>query len=255
MSPLILTLLVGLFILGGIIIGLFTTKNKSFVDFSIGGAFGVIISLVIFELIPHAYHHIGLSSNLRTILLLIIVAAIGFFIMNMLDKFIPHHEHEEKHQHHHKDDKCHDEHLGHIGILATVALFIHNIIEGMTLYATASSSMNTGYLLCLGIGLHNIPIGIVVANTVKNKRKSIISAIILVLSSFLGGLMMLLIDPVSEFIIGVLLALTTGMMLYLTIVELFPQIKHSKHKLSAILGVLLGFILLIISFQLGGHHH
>ena len=40
MNPLLLTLLVGLFILGGVLIGNYTTHSKKFVSFSIGGAFG-----------------------------------------------------------------------------------------------------------------------------------------------------------------------------------------------------------------------
>ena len=129
MSPLFLTLLVGLFILGGTVIGVYTTNNKKFVEFSIGGAFGVVISLIVLELVPEAYEHLKLSTNWRTVAMLIITIAIGFLIMNILDKFIPHHEHESKHEHRHKDDKCHDEHLGHVGILATLALLLHNFFQ------------------------------------------------------------------------------------------------------------------------------
>ena len=252
MNPLLLTLLVGLFILGGTLIGMYTTHNKKFVDFSIGGAFGVIIALIILELVPEAYNHLNLSSNWRTIALMIIISAIGFLGMNI---FIPHHEHESEHGHKHKDDTCHNEHLGHVGILATLALFLHNIIEGMTLYATSTASISAGYLLCVGIGLHNIPIGIVVANTMKNKRNSLIATIILVLSSFVGGIIMSLISPVSEFIIGILISLTIGMMIYLCIIELLSQIIHSNNKKMTILGIIIGLILIFISISVGGHHH
>lgn len=255
MSPLLLTLLVGLFILGGVLIGNYTTQSKKFVSFSIGGAFGVILAIMFAELIPEAYHHLELSEEWRKIVMLIITIAIGFLVMCILDTFIPHHEHESKHEHKHKDDTCHNEHLGHVGVLATVALFLHNIIEGMTLYATASASMSAGYLLCVGIGLHNIPLGIVVSNTLKDKKKSIIAAIILLLSSFVGGLLMLLISPINELIIGILIALTIGMMLYLCFIELLGQIIHSANKKTSIVGIVIGIIVIIISMMLGGHHH
>lgn len=255
MNPLLLTLLVGLFIIGGTLIGIYTTKNKNFVEFSIGGAFGVIAALIILELIPEAYEHLNLSSNLRTILMLIITVAIGFLLMNILDTFIPHHDHESKHSHKHKDDTCHNEHLGHVGVLATVSLFLHNLIEGMTLFATATASMNAGYLLCIGIGLHNIPMGIVIANTMNDKKKSLIASLILVLSSFVGGILMSLISPVNEFIIGILISLTIGMMIYLCVMELLSQITHSTNKKVSILGIVLGLILIILSVTLGGHHH
>ena len=255
MNPLLLTLLVGLFILGGVLIGNYTTHSKKFVSFSIGGAFGVIIAIMIAELIPEAYHHLELSENWRTIAMLVITTAIGFLVMNILDTFVPHHEHESKHEHKHKDDKCHNEHLGHVGVLATVALFLHNIIEGMTLYATASASISAGYLLCVGIGLHNIPLGIVVSNTLKNKKKSIIAAIVLVLSSFIGGILMALISPINEFLIGILISLTIGMMIYLCFMELLGQIIHSENKKTSIAGIIIGILVIVISIVLGGHHH
>lgn len=255
MNPLLLTLLVGLFILGGTVIGMYTTHNKKFVDFSIGGALGVIVALLILELVPEAYEHLGLSSTWRNVAMLIITTAIGFLVMNILDSFIPHHEHEEKHHHKHKDDTCHNEHLSHVGALATISLFLHNIIEGMTLFATSTASMSAGYLLCVGIGLHNIPMGIMIANTMKSKRKSIIAAIFLALSSFIGGFIMNAISPVNEFIIGILISLTIGMMIYLCIIELLSQIIHSKNKKISILGIVLGLILIFISISLGGHHH
>lgn len=255
MNPLLLTLLVGIFILGGTLIGMYTTHNKKFVDFSIGGAFGVIIALIILELVPEAYEHLGLSETWRNIAMLLITIVIGFLAMNILDNFIPHHEHEDKHSHKHKDDTCHNEHLGHVGVLATVSLFLHNIIEGMTLFATATASMSAGYLLCVGIGLHNIPMGIMVANTMKSKKNSLIAAIALVLASLAGGIIMGMISPVNEFIIGILISLTIGMMIYLCFVELLSQIVHSKNKKTAVSGIILGLILIIVSISFGGHHH
>ena len=246
---------VGIFIIIGALIGMYTTHNKKFVEFSIGGAFGVIVALIALELIPEAYNHLGLNTNIKTIILLFAVSAIGFLTMFILDKFIPHHKHESEHKHKHKDDTCHNEHLGHVGVLATLALFLHNIIEGMTLYATAVASIDAGYLLCVGIGLHNIPMGIVIANTMKDKKKAILSAVILVLSSFVGGIIMSLVSPVSEFIIGILISLTVGMMVYLSIMELLNQITHSNNKRSSILGIILGLVLIIVSITLGGHHH
>ena len=255
MNPLILTLLVGIFILIGTVIGIYTTNNKKFVDFSIGGAFGVIIALLLLELVPEAYEHLSLSSNFRTILMLVITVAIGFLLMNILDSFIPHHEHESSHEHKHKDDKCHDEHLSHVGVLATAALLLHNFIEGMTLYATATASMSTGYLLCVGIGLHNIPMGIVVANTMKGKKKSYIASILLILASFIGGLIMSVLSPVNEFIIGILISLTIGMMIYLCFIELLNQIMHSTNRKASIIGIIIGLLIIVFSITLGGHHH
>ena len=255
MNPLMLTLLVGIFILFGTLIGIYTTNKHKFVDFSIGGAFGVIVSLIVMELIPEAYEHLEFSSNVRTVIMLIIMSAVGFMLMQILDKFVPYHEHEDEHHHQHTDDTCHNEHLGHVGVLATTALFIHNLIEGMTLYATALSSIHAGYLLCVGIGLHNIPMGIVVANMLKDKKKSLIATFILIFSTFVGGIIMSVVSPLNDFVIGILIALTLGMLIYLVTMELFGQMRHSKDKVMTIIGVVVGLLIIFLSVTLGGHHH
>ena len=113
---LLLTLLVGLFILLGSFIGLNYKDNKRFTDFSISLAFGVIVSLIIYEIIPETYHILNEElSVLKSILCIIILALIGIFILKILDSFIPHHEHEAHHEHIHKTEDCHNEHLYHFG--------------------------------------------------------------------------------------------------------------------------------------------
>ena len=58
MKVLLLTLLVGLFILLGIVLGSYLKKHKKFIDVSIGLAFGVMTILLLKEILPHAYLHL-----------------------------------------------------------------------------------------------------------------------------------------------------------------------------------------------------
>lgn len=252
MNPLLLTLIVGLFILGGTLLGFYSKDNKKIINLSIGVAFGVIGALLCMELIPEAYEHLHVSESWRAIVIMITTALIGILIMNILDNFVPHHEHESHHEHKHKDDTCHQEHLIHIGILATIALVIHNIIEGMTLYATAMETMSAGYLLCVGIGLHNIPLGILIAGTLRTKKQTIITSLFLSLSTFVGGLILYFISSmITDFIVGLFIALTIGMLIYIALIELLGQMIHAENKKVTILGVIIGIGLFIISFLLG----
>lgn len=252
MNPLLLTLLVGFFILGGTLLGFCTKNNKKIINLSIGIAFGVMIALMILELIPEAYENLKVNASWRAIVILITTALIGVLIMNILDNFVPHHEHESHHKHTHKDDTCHNEHLSHIGILATIALVIHNIIEGMTLFVTATSSMSAGYLLCVGIGLHNIPLGLLIAGTLRTKKQTVITSLLLTLSTFVGGIIMHFIAPmISEFVVGLFIALTLGMLIYIVFIELLGQMIHSENKKITIIGALLGIALFGISVLLG----
>ena len=249
---LLLTLLVGLFITLGSIIGLKYKKDSKLTDFSISIAFGVIISLIIIEILPETfellYEEMGI---IRSILVIGLLIGIGIVLLKILDLFIPHHEHEAHHHHKHKNEKCHNEHLQHIGIISSVAVIFHNLIEGMSLYLVSSASINSGLLLCLGVGLHNIPMGLVIASTLitsnYTKEKTIKISLIVSLSTFLGGIIMFLVGGVNELVEGLLLGLTLGMLVYIAIFELLHQIIHMKNKKIPCIGISIGVLLLLLS--------
>ena len=251
-ASLFLTLIVGLFIFVGSICALSLKNNKKITDFIISVAFGVIISLCALEIFPESMEILKSEiGTVRAILAIIILILIGVFILKILDLFIPHHEHEIHHEHKHKSDKCHSEHLQHLGIMSSAAVILHNLIEGMSLYLIASKSIVSGLFLCIGIGLHNIPMGLVISSTLSNsnysKRKILKLSLIVSISTFIGGLFMALLGGVSELLEGVLLGLTLGMLIYLSIFELLHQIYHMKNKRQASIGITVGIILIIIS--------
>ena len=256
---LLLTLLVGLFILLGSFIGLNYKDNKRFTDFSISVAFGVIISLILFELLPETFEVLnGEIGVVRTIFVIIILSLIGITLLKLLDLFVPHHEHEVHHKHQHSSDKCHNDHLYHIGIMSSIGVIAHNIIEGMSLYLVSSTSLISGILLCIGIGLHNIPMGLVISSTLTSsnfsKNKVLKISLIVSIATFIGGILMFMIDGVNELVEGILLGLTLGMLIYISTFELFHQIYHMKNKKITITGIVVGIVLLVISILLGHTH-
>ena len=249
---LVLTLLVGLFILIGNVFANKFKDNKRFTDFSISLAFGVIIGLILFEILPETYEILKGELNLfRTISAIIILILIGIFILKILDSFIPHHEHEAHHTHKHKNDNCYNEHLNHIGLISALAVIIHNIIEGMSLYLVSSNDILSGLLMCVGIGLHNIPMGLVIASTLYSsnysKKQTLIISIVVSISTFVGGIIMFLLGGVPVITEGILLGITLGMLIYIAIFELFHQIYHMEYKKIPNVGIVLGIMLLVIA--------
>ena len=247
-----LTLLVGLFILVGNVFANKFKDNKRFTDFSISLAFGVIIGLILFEILPETYEILKGELNLfRTISAIIILILIGIFILKILDSFIPHHEHEAHHTHKHKNEDCHNNHLNHIGLISASAVIIHNIIEGMSLYLVSSNDLFSGLLMCIGIGLHNIPMGLVIASTLYSsnysKKHTLIISIVVSLSTFVGGMIMFLLGGVPVITEGILLGITLGMLIYIAIFELFHQIYHMEYKKIPNIGIVMGIMLLVIA--------
>lgn len=257
---LLLTLLVGLFILVGSFIGLNYKNNKKITNFSISVAFGVIISLILLEILPETFEVLNEQVGIiRSILAIIILSLIGIVALKILDLFVPHHEHDAHHKHKHNNDKCHNEHLFHIGIISSVAVIAHNLIEGMSLYLVSSTSLLSGILLCIGIGLHNIPMGLVISSTLTSsnfsKDKALKISLLVSLSTFVGGVFMFILGGVNELVEGILLGLTLGMLIYISIFELYHQIYHMKNKKIAITGIVIGIVLLLVSILLGHHVH
>ncbi len=234
---LVLCLLTGLFFLIGILL-LNKTKNKDNISlFTTSLAFVVMLGLLVFDLLPEIIE----SKNIY----LIIPLLIGFGLLVFLDKLIPHHNHHHKEVH--DDQKDHMEHLNHIGTITIIALIIHNLLEGLTLYSLTLNSITSGILMMISISLHNIPLGLQIGNSLKIKKNNILLLILLVLSSLIGALIVIIYGNLSNNIASILLSLTFGMLLYILIFELFREIKTSFKKKSCIYGIIVGVVVLIIT--------
>ena len=237
-----LTLVLGIFMLFGCILAFVIDKDKSkIMDFVLGLAFSVIIMLLFVDLLPEAFEIL----KVKHLYLFLIFMAIGYIALRVLDNFIPDHDDNKLARSEMKDN------LVHIGVVSGVALSIHNIIEGMAVYATGVSDGVTALLMSLGIGFHNIPLGMVIASTLyqgnKSKKKTSFIILFLSLSTFVGGLVMFMFGSVNEIVVGCLLALTIGMLSFIVIDELFPRIRKSKNKRESALGIISGILLILIS--------
>lgn len=93
------------------------------------------------------------------------------------------------------------------------------------------------------MGLHNIPMGMVIYSTLKKEKFKIKAALLAAvsLSTLLGGIIMsLLWSAINDFVIGILIGLTLGMIIYIILFELTPHIMHSKNRKLSVVGILIG---------------
>ncbi len=237
---LLVTFILGIFIIIGILVIKISKNSKTIEQLSISIALGTMISLVILELIPEVFETFKYHIYIPIIFILI-----GITILKLLDKFIPEHDNEHSLSH-----NCSEENLIHIGIVSSVAIILHNIIEGMAVYNMTLESFKLGLLVSLGVGLHNIPMGMIIYSTLKNedKRKKYSLLFLVILSTFFGGIIMMLISSLlNDIVIGILICITLGMLIYIIIFELLPHLAHSKNKFLSILGVIVGILIIFIS--------
>ncbi len=232
---LLLTLISGLFFLIGIIVYKFIKHKKELTIGAMACALIVILGLICFDLVPE------LLEIKKWYLILCVV--IGLLFLLLIDKLIPHHHHE--HKENDEATKEHQGHLEHIGFITILALILHNMVESMALYSVASNNLTSGALMCLGIGLHNLPFGFQIASNTKSRSKTV-ATILLVLSGLIGGLIVYAFGNISEFVTGIIIALTLGMLLYILIFELLKEVWSNIKKKSTICGIIIGITILML---------
>ena len=241
---LILTLIAGLFFLVGGLISL-KVKNKDKLNaFSVALALSIIINLLFHELIPEIFELLESYNLLFKILLIFIFGILGILILKILDFFIPDHHHD--HQDNEIDKKEHLSHMKHIGTLTLISLLLHNLLEGFAIAGMAVNSFRMGFMVCLSVALHNIPLGTHIFSSIDIQKNKLLVAS-LTLSSLIGGVIFVLIGNISNLVLAIISIITLGMLIYISLIELLPELWHKRTKKETIIGLLVGIIIIIIS--------
>ncbi len=239
---LFITFLLGLFLVVGIIFSFFLKKKRKVLDYIFSLAFSLLIMLMVFDLLKEALEVFGFGK----LYLFIIFSLIGFLIFKVLDHFIPdHHDHL-------KTNKEVRENIHHIGLLSIIVLIIHNIIEGMAIYFVTLSNMSLGVMMSIGVGIHNLPLGVMIGSVYyqSDAKKSLrLPMFLLSISTFLGGLIpyMFGLTSASNTFMGILLSLVLGMLFYLVFFELLPKVKDTKNKNMTIYGLISGVLIFLLT--------
>lgn len=235
MISLILTLICGLFFLVGIILYNKFKNKKSLNIITISCAFIIILGLIELDLIPELIE-VGKWW-------LILFVLLGLSLLLILDLFIPNHSH--KHKENDEEKAAHQNHLAHIGTVTLIALLLHNMVEGMALYGVATANLKSGILMCLGISLHNLPFGLQIANYTRKKHNKLLITL-LVLSSLIGGVIVFCFGSINEIILGIIIAITLGMILHIFLFELLKEVIQNRNKKETIYGIIIGIVILLI---------
>jgi len=132
-----------------------------------------------------------------------------------------------------------------MGYLIALGIALHDLPEGIAIAAGYSTSTELGPLLALAIGLHNIPEGMATAAPLRaggmsGGRVVAINALVSLVTP-LGTLLGLFILHVSPGFNALLLALAAGAMVYIIMEKLVP-VSMSNHRFLALAGMTSGFL-------------
>ena len=233
-----ITFLAGISTLLGMIPTFIHSKYKNkIIQVSLSFSSGVMLSISIFSLIIESFSYLNCSFFLNVIFLLIFLN-IGVILFVLIEKI--------------SSKFTNNNDLYKLGILSSFSLILHNIPEGILSFITMSTNLNLGFTLCLAIALHNIPEGISIAVPIyystKSHNKAFFYTFVSGFSELLGGIFayLFLYKIMNFFFFSFLLGITAGIMIYLSISELFPKSLNYGSKNISIFGLLFGFIFMFL---------
>lgn len=224
--------------------------NNRLEKFLLGFASGVMIAASIWSLLIPA-----LDLALENGQISWIPASVGFILgvifLLVLDYIIPHLHKDSKVQEGPKSDFKKT-------TMLMLAVTLHNIPEGLAVgvvFAGLIAGNNiitlTGALtLSIGIALQNFPEGAIISLPLKaeglSKNKSFLyGALSGIVEPIAAGLAILLTSFITP-ILPYFLSFAAGAMIYVVVEELIPDSHSGKHSNLSVIGVTMGFVLMMI---------
>jgi ZIP family zinc transporter len=241
---LLLSAFAGLSTTIGSVIGIFVRKpGPRFLTFTLGFSAGVMILVSFVELLASGIEEVGFLWGL-------VAFFSGMGLMFLIDVLIPHSYKAEQHRPGKKQSKSE---LQRIGLLVALGIGIHNLPEGLAAFAGTLKNINLGMAIAVAIAIHNIPEGLAVsapiyAATGSRKKAFWFSFLSGVAEPVGAGIAALFLMPfLSPALIGTVLAAVAGIMVFISIDELVPASKRYGYDHLAIIGVIVGMVLMALS--------
>ena len=222
--------------------------NVSVQKFLLGFASGVMIAASVWSLLIPA---IDMNDGYLSWVLPSFGFLLGILFLLVLDSIIPHL--------HLSSDKPE-------GIKSSLkrttmlilAVTLHNIPEGMAvgvvfsglLSGNADISLAGAYALSLGIAIQNFPEGAIISMPLRaegNSRfKSFLYGTLSGVVEPIGAVLIICLSKIFVPILPVLLSFAAGAMIYVVVEELIPEANCGEHSNIGVIGVSIGFVLMMI---------
>ena len=135
---------------------------------------------------------------------------------------------------------------------------LHNIPEGMVvgvcfagfLSGNAGITLLESMILAIGIAIQNIPEGAIISMPLKmegaSKKKAFIYGILSGIVEPIGAIVTILLINIVVPLLPYLLSFAAGAMIYVVVEELIPEMHNGKKSPLGIIGVTIGFVLMMV---------
>ena len=223
----LITTLAGLATLLGIIPCYLHKSRESIISKSLAFSAGVMITISLTSLIPESVSLLYFDyTKVFVFLIVFIFVVLGIMFSSSIDQKI--------------DEHFSNNNLYKLGLISVIALALHNIPEGITT------------TLSLAIALHNIPEGISIAVPIYyatyNRKRAFWYTFLSGFSELFGAILayLFLARYMNDFILALILGVTAGIMIHISIYELLPNSWQYKKRKATIFSFLLGIMTMLV---------
>lgn len=217
----------------GASLGIIVKKpSNRFLGAIIGFAGGLMLSIVVFDLIPEAMTNWSFIGTLGFSLLGIITIIIIDTKINIGENNFGSNKHLK------------------VAFMAALGLMLHNLPEGIIMGCGFLAGQSLGFKMSLIIAIHDIPEGIAVSAPLmaSNVRvsKILLYAFLTAFPTAIGSWIGAYVGGISENVLGACLAFASGIMMYVVCGEMFPESSKLWDGLTSSIGILAGIMLGLI---------
>jgi len=141
------------------------------------------------------------------------------------------------------------------GFMVAIGIAIHNFPEGVAVFMSSLGDIRFGILIAFATALHNIPEGVAVATPIyfatKSKRKALGYTFLAGIAEPIGAIVTyMILQPYLSFeFLSYVFAFVAGIMVYISFDELLPSCFENCKGHSAIAGIVIGMLIMALSLN------
>ncbi|MNP09718.1 Zinc transporter ZupT [compost metagenome] len=228
-------------VLGAVPLFFVKKLSEKWKDILIAFTAGIMVSASTFGLMPQALNESGIVP-------LTIGLLLGIIVLDLIENNIPHIDVENDSGISRFDSKS---------LLVIIALFIHNIPEGLsTGFSFASQNETLGPMVAISIGAQNMPEGLILAVFLMNSNVSKLNSFLLVaitgLMEVVAAIAGYFFASYIESLIGYGLAFAAGAMMFIVYKELIPESHGHGYERPSTYSFIIGLLAMVyISYFFG----
>lgn len=216
--------------------GMLALRAVSHVGLIIAVGAGIRIGAAYFDLIPESVEHLGGSLDLA-----MLFTAVGFLAFYAIEKLTALHVGHETATELDHGQASHR----HIGFMGSVGMSFHSLLDGVALAAGLAIGGGLGLVIAAVVIMHRFSDGIGIVSLLLASRtptREIYRWVALVAVAPVIGVIIGLLLPIPDGVLGGMLAVFAGFFLYIGAAELLPEAHRSDRSRWVVVATLVGVV-------------